>query len=525
VSGADPTGHSAVATRRTLWADRYLVCRPSHALRLKKPNPPGVGDSGGSRAGVFGLVLRQHWRIGLKVFGLGPMRQMGRHGQDGEAGQPLRLNYRETESVPGASVVVASVEEIDELVHKAGTFLLRNSAEGTFDLHLRLRDIGAAYGVRVKSMVMMEGLLVVITHPDGTQRSDVVHVQPSLERLDLISNFKRLDQLIVSGQVPAGQAISLLDEIETAPPPFPWWLRFIGVMLFAAGFAPSVQANWRQLGGSLILGSVMAAVYLIGERVAMLRIMLPLVAATAVSLVAFWFLHIAHAHGGPVLVMVPALFVMIPGDFLCAAAAEMAVGQFTVGTIRLVQSVFVLFQLAGGVIIGAALSGAGTASLVHSTTVNNMPWIVTVLAWAPFTIGMALTFCARLRDVRWLLLGVYLAWGTQLLATWLFGVTAGTFVAAVVLSLAGVWLGRDPHRPPTLVIILGGVFVLTVGSVALRGLTTLAGGHLMESFHDLSNFVQVAGGLTFGLIIGTSIGVALLRIAAHRSVSPAPSPH
>lgn len=409
------------------------------------------------------------------------------------------------------AVVTTRDDDIDRLVRMAGTFLLRNSAEGTFDLHLRLRDIGRAYGVQVRSMVMMEGLLVVVTHADGRQVSDVVHAQPSLERLDLVSHYKQLDRRMVAGELTVAEAIHRLDELETRPPPYPWWIRFVGVMLFAAGFAPSVQANWRQLGGSLILGAVMAAVYLVGERVAMLRTMLPLVAATAVSLVAFSVLRIAHAHGGPVLVMVPALFVMIPGDFLCAAAAEIAVGQFTVGTIRLAQSFLVLFELAAGVIIGAAISGAGTASLISSTTVDNMPWIVTVLAWVPFTLGMALTFCARRRDVIWLLLGVYLAWGVQLLGTWFFGTVAGTFLAALVLTLVGVWLGRHPERPPTLVIILGGVFVLTVGSMALRGLTTLAGGHLLESFHDLANFTEIAGALTFGLIVGTSIGVAVLR--------------
>ena len=286
---------------------------------------------------------------------------------------------------------------------------------------MTLREIGAAFEVRIESMVMMEGLLVVITHPDGGQWSGVVHAQPSLERLDLVSNFKQIDRRIIAGELSAVEATRLLEELESSPPAFPWWLRFIGVMLFAAGFAPSMQANWRQLGGSLFLGAVMAVVYLIGERVAMLRVMLPLVAATAVSLVAFTVLHIAHAHGGPVLVMVPALFVMIPGDFLCAAAAEVAVGQFTVGTIRLVQSFLVLFELAAGVIIGAAISGAGTSALISSTTVDNMPWIITALAWIPFTVGMGLTFCARVRDVGWLLLGVYLAWGTQLLGTWFFG--------------------------------------------------------------------------------------------------------
>jgi uncharacterized membrane protein YjjP (DUF1212 family) len=419
------------------------------------------------------------------------------------------------DTTAGAGSTDVSNDDVDRLIHLTAKFLLRNSAEGTFDLHARLRDIGAAYGVGIQSMIMMEGLLVVITHVDGSQKSFVVHAQPSLERLDLVSHFKELDRRIVAGKLTARQALARLERLERSRPAFPVWIRFIGVMLFAAGFAPSMQANWRQLGGSLILGAVMAVVYLIGERVAMLRIMLPLLAATAVSLFAFTFFHIAHAHGGPVLVMVPALFVMIPGDFLCAAAAEIAVGQFTVGTIRLVQSFFVLFELAAGVVIGAAVSGAGTSSLISSTTVNNMPWIVTALAWVPFTVGMALTFCARVRDVRWLLLGVYVAWGTQLLATWFFGPTAGTFLAALVLTLMGVLVGAKPGRPPTLVIILGGVFVLTVGSMALRGLTTLAGGHLMESFRDLSTFTEIAGGLTFGMIVGTTLGVALLRWRRH----------
>jgi uncharacterized membrane protein YjjB (DUF3815 family) len=404
-----------------------------------------------------------------------------------------------------------SDDDLDRLVRRAGKFLLRNSSEGTFDLQVTLRGIGSAFGARIESQVMMEGLSYVVTHPDGHQRSGMVHAQPTLERLDQVADFKVLTGSISDGELTAAEAAGALEHLEGTSPPFPVWARFVGVILFAAGFAPSMQANWRQVGASVVLGAVMAAVYLVGERLEVLRTVLPLVASLAVALVGFGLLHQAHAHGGPVLVMVPALFVMIPGDFLCAAAAEIAVGQFTVGTIRLVQSVFVLLQLAAGVIIAAGVTGAGTASLMASSTVNNLPWVVTALAWLPFTVGMALTFCARRRDVGWLLLGVYVAWGVQLAVTWGFGDAAGTFAAATALTLMGVLIADDPDRPPSLVVILGGVFVLTVGSMALRGITTLAGGHLLESFHDLSTFARVAGSLSLGLIVGTSIGMLVVR--------------
>jgi hypothetical protein len=46
-----------------------------------------------------------------------------------------------------------------------------------------------------------------------------------------------------------------------------------------------------------------------------------------VATIAFEVLHAEDAPGGPVLLMIPGLFILIPGDLLCAATAEIAVGQ------------------------------------------------------------------------------------------------------------------------------------------------------------------------------------------------------
>jgi uncharacterized membrane protein YjjB (DUF3815 family) len=427
---------------------------------------------------------------------------------------------RKSEPAPTPDAILAPMEievrteanvDVDDLMRRCAKFLLRNSAEGTFDLQSGLRSLAAPYGATLEALTNMEGIVLIITHADGTQHSSVVHAQPTLERLDQVSEFKFLTEEIARGELSARQAIARIDALEHSRPPFPWWVRFIGVVLFAAGFAPSIQPSWRELWESVVLGGVMAVVYLLGEQTRVLRTMLPLIASSCVALVDFGVFHDAHAAGGPVLVMVPALFVMIPGDFLCAAAAEIAVGEFTVGTIRLVQSFFILFQLAGGVLVGAFLTGVGTDALVSSTTVSNIPWILGALAWIPFTFGLAFTFCARFRDVGWLLGGVYAAWCVQLLFTWLFDATAGTFVAAAVLTFAGILLSAKSNRPPSLVMILGGVFVLTVGSMALRGITTATSGNLVDSFRDFTDFVLIAGGLSFGLIVGTGLGLNVLR--------------
>lgn len=414
----------------------------------------------------------------------------------------------------------AQLTDVDRLLKRTATFLLRNSAEGAFDLAATLRRIGEVYGVGVDTLVQVEGMVMIVSHPDGRQYTTSVHTAPILERFDLVSEYRLQLNRVLSGELTAAEADAALVELEGRPEPYPTWLRFLGVVMFAAGFAPSMQATWGELGTAVILGAVMAVVFLVGERTRFFGWMLPLIASTAVAYFAFTFLNVKDAHGGPVLLMVPALFVMIPGDFLCAAAAEISVGQFTVGTIRLVQSFFTLFQLAAGVVIGAAMSGAGTSALMERSTISNLPWWLTVAMWVPFSVGLALTFCARRRDIGWITALVFVAWGVQLGGAWLFGATAGTFLSAVVLTLAGGILARPDHRPPAIVMIIGGVFVLTVGSMALRGFTTFFGGHLMESFTDLSTFAKQAGSLTFGLILGSILAAAWNR-RAHRARSSA----
>jgi hypothetical protein len=50
------------------------------------------------------------------------------------------------------------------------------------------------------------------------------------------------------------------------------------------------------------------------------------------------------------------------------------------------------------------------------------------------------------------------------------------------------------------VLILGGFFALTVGALALRGLTTLDGGHQIEGFNDIRDAITQTGALTLGLV-------------------------
>jgi uncharacterized membrane protein YjjP (DUF1212 family) len=415
----------------------------------------------------------------------------------------------------------AASGDIDRLLLRLTRFMLRYSAEGAFEVRDTVRRVAGAYGADADVLAIAEGAVLTVRHdadPAGPPYAATVRVTPELARLDLVSDCKFLVYRIVAGELPPRAADRELAELERRPAPRPDWLKVAGIVLFATGFAPSVQATWTELGYSAVLGLVMGLVFLAAERTAVLRVLLPIAGPVVVGVVAFGLLHAHRQPGGPMILMVPALFVLIPGDFLCAATAEIAVGQLTPGAVRLAQAAFTLVEIAAGVLIAAEITGAGTTSLFESTVPAVLPYWLIVVSWIPFVLGLALTFSARMGDVPWILALTYVAWGVQLGVTKWVGPTAGTFVAAGLLAALAGFLETSPRRPPRIVLILGGFFALTVGALALRGLTTLDGGHAIQGFNDIRDAVTQTAALTLGLVVGAvPVQAAAAARAARRA--------
>jgi uncharacterized membrane protein YjjP (DUF1212 family) len=413
-----------------------------------------------------------------------------------------------------------AVGDVERLLRRLTSFLLRHSAEGAFELRDTVRQVAAVYGAEAEILAIAEGAVITVQSPDGTARSATVRVNPELARLDLVAEGKFLVRRIFAGQLTAAAAELELTRLERRPAPYPPWLRAAGVVLFAVGFAPSVQATWTEVGYSVVLGLVMAVVFVLAERVGVLRILLPIVGPVLVGLTAFGVLHAERQPGGPMILMVPALFVLIPGDFLCAATAEIAVGQLTPGAVRLAQAAFTLVEIAAGVLIAAEVSGVGTGGLFEAAVPPVLPVAVIVASWVPFVLGLALAFSARMRDVPWMLALTYLAWGVQFGMTRWVGPTAGTFAAAVLLAAAAGYLEGSARRPPRIVLILGGFFALTVGALALRGLTTIDGGFTIQGFNDIRDAVTQTAALTLGLVVGAVPVQAVTASRARRMPVP-----
>ena len=264
-------------------------------------------------------------------------------------------------------------DDVDKLISGLTRFLLLHSAEGAFEVRDTVRAVGRAYGTQAEILAIAEGAVLTIRHPDGRSYHDTVRVGPDLTRLDLVTKAKSLVNRILAGKLSAAAACQELTGLESSREPYPWWLRIIGVTLFAVGFAPGVQQTWREVAAAAVLGAVMGVMFIAAD----------------------WVL--AHS-------------LVVPAE-----------GET--------------------------------------------------------------------------------------------GATAAVFVAATVLAFAAGALEQFRNLPPRGVTILAGFFALTVGAVALRGLTLLAGNPRIQGFNNIRDATEETIGLTLGLITGA---VAAAAIAAYR---------
>jgi uncharacterized membrane protein YjjP (DUF1212 family) len=237
-----------------------------------------------------------------------------------------------------------------------------------------------------------EAAALTVTAGDGRSRTVTVYGFPEVFRLDQVAALKPLLAGVRSGRIGLAEADPALAAVEAAPAPYPWWLKLLGIALFALGFAPLTQPTWYEIATTAVLGALAAALAVTADRVPRPARILPLVVSAAVSVVTIELFADDPARGGPVLLMLPALFYFVPGDYLSAATAELSAGLITTGAIRLVYSVFLLVQLYVGVLLGVVITGTSTRALFDVVADADLPRWALFLAWFVFTAGTLFAF-------------------------------------------------------------------------------------------------------------------------------------
>lgn len=253
---------------------------------------------------------------------------------------------------------------------------------------------------------------------------------------------------------------------------------------------------------SALLGLAVGILVVLADGHRRATLLVPFAASTVVStLVLIAFEH-GWIEGGPIQLIVPALFFFIPGDALAAAMLELADGRITAGASRLVYSLAILLMLGFGALVGTALVDVPQSALFDVDVGGNLGPLAVWAGWVVFAGGTMLCFSMATHDFPWALGMVLLTAAAAALGSAALGDPLGTFAGAVVMTVVALRLGRRPSLPPPYVLYLGAFYVLTPGSHGLRGVESWIGGDPIDGVTGVTTMLGLLTAIALGMLVG-----------------------
>lgn len=391
-------------------------------------------------------------------------------------------------------------DELLELVGPLVEVLLAWSYEGTMRCEAIVQRVAGTYGRSVETSFLADAAFVTV----GDRTLAFGH-EPTVPQLDQVSHPKRLLAEIDGGTLSPREAARRLAALRATPNRWSRPVQVAGLTLFSVGFGVSVQATWQEVGVSTITGVLVGLLVVAAQRSRRLTLVAPFVASVVVSAVVLEIFKHGWLDGGPIQLMVPALFYFIPGDAISAAALELADNRITAGASRLVYSLVVLLVLSFGALTATVLVNVPESALFDVNVPGNLGFWGVWGGWVLFAFGVMFTFSMAPRDFPWALALVLFTALAAELGTHAFGEMVGTFAGAAAMTVVALLLARRPSLPPGFVLYLGAFYVLTPGSRGLRGLESWIGGDKIEGVTGVATMFGMLTAIAVGMLVGAAI--------------------
>jgi uncharacterized membrane protein YjjP (DUF1212 family) len=391
----------------------------------------------------------------------------------------------------------SSPSEVFPFLLELGTSLL-STRDAVSDIEEKLLEAARAYGQPDARVIVLPTAVAISGGArDPVTLSSTEDAGSQELRLDQVTEVLNIAHLAANGGLSPAQGRRRLEQVRTMPNRHGLLVRILGYSIATLGIGLVMDPAAELLPWYLALGAMVAVMQAGATRVPGLSSVLPVLAATAVSAIAF-----AVYAQAPLQALIPPLIAFLPGSLMTSGTVDLASEEIVTGSSRFTAGLLQLALLAVGIIAGARLVGVtpATASRAPAHPLGSWaPWLGVLV----FGLGIALEHSAPERSLPWLLLVLYAAWTGQLLGAALLGARLSGFVGGLIVAPLAVFIERFPSAPPALVSFLPAFWLLVPGAFGLIGFTQLVGDSPIAgatTFIDaLVSVVAIALGIMVGL--------------------------
>jgi uncharacterized membrane protein YjjP (DUF1212 family) len=403
----------------------------------------------------------------------------------------------------------------------------------TFDLALRIGEVVLASGAAASDAAVS---MLAVTSAAGLREADIsvtftelsISWQPSpysppethirnvkfrginYERLTAVDHLVRE---IAAGRVSVEDARKQLDQVVSAPYPYPRWASTLGWGVMAAGIG-------LLIGGDLLVmlaAFLSAAVIDVANR-ALTRRRIPVFyqqvlggfLATMGALVLSTFAVDSNVSQ----VVAAGIIVMLAGIAFVGAVQDAVTGYYITATARSFEALLLTGGIIGGVTAGLAVADrVGVTLAVEPYQARGLSYLpIAILGASLAAAGFVFACYAPKRAiVAAVLMGALGQFGYLTMIEADLGLSLATALAAVLIGAVAYSVAGRLRIPP-LVVVVSGITPLLPGSSIYRGLYKMTEGDVL-GISSLATAVVIAVGLAAGVILGEYVAQPLKREA------------
>ncbi|GAA3717832.1 threonine/serine ThrE exporter family protein [Gordonia hankookensis] len=413
---------------------------------------------------------------------------------------------------------VAAITEVLDLATKIGAVLLDSGTAAT-DTQRQIEFVAGVYGLEDVDVDVTYNTIVVsarrgATLPPITTMEQVYYRSMDFTRL---AEIDRLVRRIRDMALTPSTAHRLVDEIITAPHPYPHWVATSAWGLMAGGISVL-------LGGGL-LGAVLAfvstvAVILVNRRLN--RIGTPVffqqftggVIAVVPAAITFGLSERFDFDLSPSFVIAAGIVVLLSGLSLVGSVQDAITGAPITGVARF----FELLLMTGGLIAGVGIAiqlfehvGIYLPTITPGTTFPAVELPSRIFAGAVAALAYALASYAEKRALPVAFVGGAIGAAVVAVATFTsIGDVVANGIAAALVGFLGGLMARRALTPP-LVVAVAGITPLLPGLAVYRGLYGILNEQTVDGFTWITSALAIGCALAAGVTLGEFVARSLRR--------------
>jgi len=391
--------------------------------------------------------------------------------------------------------------ELLECMRKIGKGLIA-SGSSVGVVENTLIEIARTYRVYCE-IVALPNVLMIKLGQSVHELTDFTVQRPTTMQLNQLSALSELVDDVKEKRITPGEASRQVDRILALRPRFNSAVMIIGYVASTIGLTLRFRPDPRSLlitGGT---GLLVALLILLFRKWPRFNLLLPVIAAIAVSTIIFQLTQLGLVYGSANLI-IPPLVVFLPGAILTTGMIELASVNLISGSSRLIYGMATLFLLFIGIAVGLSLSELPNV-LVTTYEASVFPWWAPLLGTLLFGIGTFVRLSGSNRDLFWMLLVLYIAMLGQTLGEYLANSYFGAFLGATFMALGSELIARSPRRTPALVSQALAFWFLVPGARGLLSVTSILSEDYRSALIGLGEMTVLITSIALGVFLGTLI--------------------